>query len=195
MNSNKLAHFMSIVLGPHVWFLVLLIVLLTKTGLTSGQMWTLLPVSLIFQILVPMIYLQWYLKSRKITAWDLPKREDRFLPLAATFVSYLISLVLIYIYGNQLIFNLNVIFLLLIATVSLITVFWKISLHTALNTAGALFINFLFGWQLPILYLLIPVIAWARYKLGRHNIKQLLAGTAVSGLIILVAFYYFGYTK
>lgn len=148
---------------------------------------------LIFQFVVPFVYIYIALKLGIVSAWDLPKRQERYILLIVYFVSSLISLALVKIIGNEFLFNLNLIFLALTVSISLITIFWKISIHTSVNTAGAILLNFLFGWQLPWLYLIIPIVFWSRYKLKRHTFMQLLAGITLSATVVLGGLFYFGY--
>lgn len=188
MHSKKLAEIISIILGPHFWLPLLLVVFFTKTQLTSEQIKILLPTMLIFQVIVPISYIFIALKLKKVSAWDLPIKEERYFILSLMFISYLITLLMTYVYGNLLIFHLNLILFILLTITSFITYFWKISIHAILNTFGAIFINFLFNWQFPIIYLVIPIIIWARYKLGRHDFKQLLAGIILGIFVVWEAF-------
>lgn len=191
--KEKVAKYLSIILGPHVWLPVLIIVILFKTGLNNNQLLILFPSVFILQLIIPISYIYLSLKMKKITAWDLPKREERYKFLAITLASYILSTTLTYIFGNKMLFDLSLIILLLLVMVSVITFFWKISLHTTLNTAGSVLINFLFGWQFPWLYLTIPVIFWARFTLKRHDKLQLIGGILASSIFTLAALKYLGY--
>src|SRR5258708_411972 len=109
----------------------------------------------------------------------------RVLPLIFYFIVLLRSgitpnqLIFIYFYGNKLLFDLNLITILILVVVGVITRFWKISFHASLITGTVILTNFLFNWSLPFLYLLIPVVLWARFVLKHHNLNQLLAGSLV----------------
>lgn len=192
MALQSFAKFLSIILGP-VWLPILLAVMLFQTGLSTHQIYLLFPIILLLQFIIPFTYLYIALKLGTISVWDIPKREERYTLLAIYFVSSAISLALIRHFGNDFFFNLNLIFFVLTIAVSVITHFWKISVHTILNTAGAIILNFFFNWQLPWLFLLVPMVFWSRYKLRRHTPKQLLVGTLVSAIIILGGLFYFRY--
>lgn len=181
MNKDKLARALSILLGPQVWLPLLITSILLKSGLTSSQLSILFPGLVIFQIFVPLISVYIALRLKKVTGWDLPKREERYWFLILTLVSYLFSIALIYFFGNKFLLNLSLIFFVLIIVISIITYFWKISLHASINTVGPILLNFLFSWQLPWLYLSVPLVYWARLKLKRHTLWQLIAGSIISG--------------
>lgn len=189
MTQVNLAKILSIILGPQVWLPTLLIILLLRANLSFNQLIILAPVLLFFQFLIPLAYLYVAKRLGKEVAWDLPRRKDRFLFLGVCILSYQIALIVIYFYGNSFLFNFSLIPLFLLLILSAITLFWKISLHSSLNTTGAILLNFLFGWNLPWLYLTIPIIFWARIKLKRHTFIQLLAGVIVSGVLILGSLY------
>lgn len=193
MKSEKIAGIVSILLGPHIWLPVLLVASLFRSGLTSSQLYILFPSLIIFQILIPIAYIHIALRLGKVSAWDLPKKEERYLFLGISFASYLISVLVIYFFGNQLLLSLSLIILVLLTVLAIITYFWKISLHTSMNTGGAILLDFLFNWQIPWVFLMIPIIFWSRLLLKRHNFAQLIAGIIVSGGITLGALYYLKY--
>jgi hypothetical protein len=58
---------------------------------------------------------------------------------------------------------------------------------------AALSINFLFDWNLPLLYLTIPVIFWARLRLKKHTVSQLIMGIIVTTIVLLGGLGFFGY--
>lgn len=193
LNFETVAKQLSIILGPHLWLPIILIASVFKTGLTSHQIIILLPLLFILQFLIPASYLLLAVKLKKSSSWDLPLRKERYPFLLLTSSIFLVSLLLVYRFGNQLLFHLQIIEVSLLFLLSIITRFWKISLHLSLNTAGSILINFLFGWQLPFLFLSIPIIAWARYYLKRHTVAQLLGGILVSALWTTFLLSYFKY--
>lgn len=193
--KKKLAEILSVLLGPQSWLPILLIAFLFKTGLTTQQKLILFPMILILQVIIPLLYLYMAPKLRWAEAWDLPNQEERFPFFVLILVANLISLITIYFLGTKLLFFLvSLLFTLMIITM-IITYFWKLSLHISLNTFGAIMVNFLFGWEFPIIYLSIPIIFWARLTLGRHSIFQLIAPIILNIVFIFSAFYLFGYLK
>lgn len=184
--SQKLAKYLSIILGPQTWIPALYIIMILRTGLSNHQVLILLPSMLLLQVIIPLGYLYLAPKVGLATAWDLPKRQERYLFLLIVFITATISLFLTYQFGTKLLFNLNILLLILLVVLSLITYYWKISLHASLNTVGSILINFLFDWHLWFLYLTIPIIFWARLKLRKHTFSQLLAGIIISALFMFL---------
>lgn len=193
MNEEKIAKYLSIILGPEVWFPVLILLFILKTGLIANQVLILLPNLIFFQLLLPAGILYWLIKTKRVSDWDIRKRQERFIILPIFLISTLVALVLVYHFGTALFFHLYLIMWLAACLGILITYFWKISLHAILNTTGTIIVNFLFAWQLPYLYLLIPVVAWARYHNKHHTIPQILAGVLVTLVIVLGTLKLFSY--
>lgn len=79
---------------------------------------------------------------------------------------------------------------LLLVAAQLLNRFFKSSLHVSLNTYLA-FLLLLFTPMVGVLLLLlVPIIAWSRWQLGRHTISELLLGGALGllfgGLLLCV---------
>lgn len=191
MSPNKFAEFISEIIGPLLWMPLLLLLLIFKTGLSKDQIIVLFPLLIFLLVIIPFAYLFVALKLKWVDKWDLPKREERRPMLVILFVCSLISLELINHLGNKLMFDL---YILLITTgfiTSVITIFWKISIHMVLDTTVIFFINYLFGWHLWPIFILIPLVAWARLRLRRHTPAQLLAGTTLATVIFFAGLKYF----
>jgi len=193
MNATKIAKLLSVLLGPQMWLPVLFLATILRSGLTSQQLVILFPSILFLEVVIPLSYLYLAPKMGLATAWDLPKRKERYPFLALVFINNLVSLFLAHQFGTRLLFDLNILLITCLIVLFTITTHWQISLHTALNTFGGILINFLFGWNLLLLYITIPIIFWARLTLNKHSTIQLLTGIVVSGLIALGGLRYLGY--
>lgn len=193
MSKERLARDISFILGPQVWFPVLLLLFFFKTGLTQQQIFILAPLLILFQIIIPFVVLYWLIKTKKVSDWDIRKREERYQVLPIFVLSTFAGLFSVYYVGTILFFNLFLTLWLTAFVGVVITYKWKISLHLILNTAAVILVNFLFHWQLPFLYFLIPLVAWARYTNKHHTILQLVGGIVVSATIVLLSFKYLLY--
>lgn len=175
------------------WLPIIYICLLSKTNLTSNQLRKIIPAIIIFQLIIPLGYILFLYFKKEISDFDMTKRKERIKPLSVTTISIFVSLILIYFSGNKFIIFFFLMIFILIFVNTLITLFWKISFHMAANTIAAILLNFLFDWQLPYLYILIPLIFWSRLKLKKHTVAQLIGGFLVNGLIIFFLLKSFGY--
>jgi membrane-associated phospholipid phosphatase len=70
----------------------------------------------------------------------------------------------------------------------LLTLWWKVSLHTAAASGTAAILVLSFG---PLFILALPpivLVAWSRIRLGDHTPAQTLAGAALGGLVATAVF-------
>ena len=191
--SKKIAEYISFILGGYVWLPVIFILIIFNSNLGKQQLLIIAPSVLILQVIIPLLYLLIGARLGWIGDSELSKREERKPFLIMMIILSLISLSIIYFFGNSFIFNLNIILITLLLILLAITNYWKISLHASLNTSAAIIINFLFDWRLSPLFLTIPLIFWSRLELKKHTLNQLVAGIIVSASIILLGFGLFGY--
>jgi membrane-associated phospholipid phosphatase len=80
-----------------------------------------------------------------------------------------------------------VIVVLLLAT--LITRFWKISLHLVGVTGAVTAYTLLFGPLFLVLSPLVVCVGWARWRVGAHTPWQAVAGTVLAGSLTVVIFW------
>lgn len=193
MSSKKLAKILSVILGPHVWTPLLFLLVLYKSNLTLPQSKIIFPTMLVLQVVIPIGYLLLAPKLEWVSQWDMKNKKERIPSFILMFFLTIISLIIIYLFGNKLLLHLNLTFLVLLVTLLVITIYWRISLHSSLNTAASIIVNFLFHWKAPLLYITIPIIMWARLKLSKHTVSQVVAGVIVTSLISLAGLALFGY--
>ena len=68
-------------------------------------------------------------------------------------------------------------------TILVITLKWKISVHTAGVAGPVTFIVLFFGFAYSLLYLLLIPVAWARLKMKAHTRAQVILGAVVAVLV------------
>jgi membrane-associated phospholipid phosphatase len=82
-------------------------------------------------------------------------------------------------------------FTLSTVVVQYITRYWKISTHALGITAPLVALSMLYGRQpLPFL-VLIPAVCWARVYLKAHTIAQVIAGSTLGAVSVVLFFYLF----
>lgn len=193
MTQQKIAKIISVIFGIRVLPFILFTIVLLRSGLTPNQLLLVTPITIFLLILVPIFYIFFAIRLKMAKNWDLSNKEERYGFIKTSLISGFLALLFIYFYGNQILFHLNLITIIILVVIGVITKFWKISFHASLITGTVILINFLFSWSLPILYLLIPMVIWARLTLKQHTLAQLLAGSLVSGGITFGGLYLFGY--
>ena len=140
-------------------------------------------------ILMPLLYVVWLLKSGRIADFHLPNRRDRTGPFVVFLLCGLVALGLLVYLGAPASFVAPVIALLFqTLLLFLITLTWQVSIHTA-STAGLVtFAVLALGIGAAALFVLVPLVGWARIHLRRHTLAQTLAGALVGCSSFLLLF-------
>jgi len=117
----------------------------------------------------------------KVSDLHLQNREERLLPLCCTLVSMIIGTVLLHRLGaaREIVWA-GVAYITNSVVFSAITPLWKISFHSSVATGCftvlVMLVNPLFGW----LFLLVPLISWARVYRKRHTLLQTVVGAVLA---------------
>jgi membrane-associated phospholipid phosphatase len=157
-------------------------------------LWTAL--CIVFGSLIPFIFILILYKKKKINDLHVPKREERIKPTLVTLVSYMLGFFVFYILRSPV--YLRAIFFgsfLTVIVLVLITYFWKISFHTSWITFFCITYYIIFGKWAILLAVCIPLIAWARVRIKRHSVAQVIAGSAVTVITAFFGFSFFGMLK
>ena len=72
---------------------------------------------------------------------------------------------------------------------TLINLWWKISIHTAIVAASATVLVLLYGWMAAASVALVPLTAWARVELESHSLAQTVSGALLASLLVIFMFY------
>ncbi len=186
---NKFARTLSYIFdGSYISipvFIIICLRIVDNVFLALG--WAIL--CLIFATIIPFLYI--FILFRKKLVYDihLPKKENRIKPLIVAIISYVMGFFVLYVLGAPVflkaIFALSLINAVILTT---ITYFWKISFHTSWITITSISFYILFGRWMLLLLLLILLIGWARVKIKRHTIMQVVMGAAISAIVALFIF-------
>ncbi len=196
--ANAVSYFLNPLIFPPVGFT--LIAAHFRAG--AGEILATLGVSLVFFCLIPLLYVVGLIRAGRVESLEIRDRNSRLGPLLVGIASYALgALVLSYIVDGPalpLIVAFAALFPINTAIILLINLRWKISLHMT-SLAGfvsVLLFTALTVWRdLPAgletaltiatvgpLLPLIPLLMWARVRVGAHTRGQVVAG-ALFGLI------------
>ncbi|MBC7328742.1 hypothetical protein H5T88_00105 [bacterium] len=194
LDRKKLADFFSLLFHPSA---VAIYLFGSATFFTQGEIyvriaWALL--AIFFSALMPALVVLGLLKMGLLSDADISNRAERVRPyILITFFYFLGSFLLLHfpphpinkVYGTLMSCYATV---TLVGTI--ITYFWKISMHLA-GLAGPLTAA-IFFWKLPAVPFLISLLplSWARLYLRKHNIWQVLAGIMMSSLVTYLTCYF-----
>jgi hypothetical protein len=120
---------------------------------------------------------------------DISNRKQRPLLYSFAIALSLVYLLFLYILKAPFVLFLGVIALALgLAVGDFINTKIKASLHVGTLVAFITTLVEVYGFYLVFLYLLVPVVAWARIKTHNHTIREIVAGGIV-GFILTLAVY------
>jgi membrane-associated phospholipid phosphatase len=160
---------------------------LLASTLSSPRAWRWAGVYVFLAIVTPILYMFWLLSHGWISDLDVQLREERARPLIFTIACAGVAWLVLALGGAPL--EMVVVaggLWLQMAVIFGITLWWKISVHSAAAAGVATLIWSLVGTTLPLLAGVV-IIAWSRVRLRRHTVAQTIAGAALGFAIFLVA--------
>jgi hypothetical protein len=151
-------------------------------------------ICLLFGTIVPYLYIVLLYRRKEIDDMHIPRKEDRIKPMIVSSISYVACLFVLYILNGPL-FLKSIFAVSAVSAVifTVITYFWKISLHTSWITFVVITFNILFGRWMLLMIPLIPVIGWARVRIKKHTVNQVVFGVGVTTLTSFLIYYNYGF--
>lgn len=189
-NDEAIARWVSHVISPHIVGVVVTSVV--SLNFSDNPLETLqwLAVLLPLAVVPPLIYLFWLVHNGTLEDIYMPERSTRVRPLTVLMIWLLICLGLVrYWEAPSIVESFVLIALVLIAVLSMVTLFWKISFHGATISAAAAATMMVAGSYAWPVMLLVPLVGWSRIRLERHTPRQVIYGSLVGALIALIVVY------
>ena len=156
----------------------------------SAAAWLWAGLHLILTIGVPMIYIAHKVRRGEITDIHMRVREQRIRPMLLTLMlAVLVSTLMWFGGASQVILLFSLMGVFQVGFLLLVTLRWKISGHGAAIGSMAVFLFGLFGSAAIPGFAAVPLVAWARLRLNRHDLAQTVAGSLVGIGFMLVVLY------
>ena len=175
-----------------VWLIPGMLALAAGWSLINGLRWRFILILLLIDGLIPFLYFVHLLSTKEVSDWDTTKREQRVKLYGFTLAAHSIGAILALLLGKIVLAKILFLFLILAAVFTLITLRWKISIHTGVSSAAVVFLGLLFGAHWLWLFLIVAIVAWARVILKKHTFWQAIIGAGLAGGIIALGFYVLG---
>lgn len=150
--------------------------------------------SFLFGTVVPYLYIWFLYKKKKINDMHISEKEDRIKPLVVACISYIIFFIILYVLKGPL-FLKSIFAVIIVSTVilTIITYFWKICLHASGITFMVITFIILFGKWMLLMIPLIPLIGWARVRIKKHTVNQVILGAGITAVITFLIYYNYGF--
>ena len=184
--ADGLANTLSGVACPPV--LAAVMMALAASMDATAQAWRFAGLYIGLAIATPILYLVWLMRRGTVSDLDVRIRAERWRPLLAAQLGMAVALVIFLAAGASPLMIALAGGLLAYTSVAFgITMWWKISMHSAAAAAIAALMVTQIGPHAYPLLAGIPLMAWARIRLKRHTLAQTIAGAALGTAALLVA--------
>lgn len=190
MEKLKIAKIVSTLTQPPIitipLFLIICYVISLENGVLNFNKFVACEiVSLIFASLLPMVIILLWAKIIN-TDNDISNRQDRYVPLIVGIVSYFIGvLVSLFLNLDNFLTVLLLCYSVNTGVVLLITIKWKISVHTTGISGPIAALILLLGPVGAAIALIYPIVIWSRVLLKKHTLAQAISG-GVQGFFLTV---------
>ncbi len=134
-------------------------------------------------VVTPVLVVAMRIRRRQVRDVELTRREERLVPQAAAAASLLVAwLVLLALAAPRPMTLLAAGLALQSFIVLLVTLRWKISVHSAAAAVAGTLIALALHWFVPAT-LVVAAVAWSRWHLDRHTLAQIVAGAALGAVV------------
>ncbi|MFF1902688.1 hypothetical protein [Kitasatospora sp. NPDC058218] len=184
---ERTARIVTETLAPaHLVIALLLLVGAHSTEGWSGTGWGLL--AALFCGVVPLGIIALGVRRGTLTDKHIRIRRQRVVPMAASLLSVVAGVALLYALDAPAEVGALVVAMLAgLVSALAVTVWWQVSLHNAVAGGAAMILVLAFGPVVLPLAAAAPVaVGWSRLVLKAHTPAQVLAGTALGGICALV---------
>ncbi len=187
----RIALVTSVIFSPLIVPIITAVFVIEKLAHTRQEVYLWLTVVAIFVSILPTLAIVLLYRFSKVSNIHLHTKEERLIPLCITFLSMLVGIfVLNWIGANNTVIWMCQAYIINTVIFTCITPFWKISFHTSVATGCIIVLALIVNIYLLGLFLLIPLIAWARIYRKRHTTLQAIFGTLVA-LANTLLYYHF----
>ncbi|MCD4784488.1 MAG: hypothetical protein K8T10_11760 [Candidatus Eremiobacteraeota bacterium] len=194
--KDRIALYLSAALSPFILIPVFIFIVCFTFSRNTFELIQSFVTCFFFSTVVPFANVFIALKRNKITDIHVAELAQRREPFIVSLVSILIgTLVLHYMKVPREIVILGWVMFLNGFIFFIISLFWKISMHSSI-LAGIIaslmiLVNVNYAWG----FILLPLLIWARMHRQRHNIYQGIIAIVIAVVGLFIFFGFFGYPK
>ncbi len=173
--------------APTATVLILAVALHSAASPAAALRWAVL--AILFGCILPSLYIIRGVRRRQLSDHHVRVREQRALPILVGLASVLVGLALVVMLGAPRDLIAVVVAMAAGLVVSLlITLVWKLSVHTGTVAGTVIILALVFGPALLVLEVFSFLVGWARVELGDHTPAQAIAGGIIGALVAALTF-------
>lgn len=187
--DRRLARWISELFSPPLLAIAGLLLAAFEIQTTSAWLWA--GYYMLLAIFIPVLYIIWKVRHHEITDFHMSLREQRIKPMTLSLACALTACLSLWAGEAPLVLRvLAVMGVFQIAFLLIVTFRWKISGHSAAIASLAVFLIGIYGSLAAPALLAIPLVAWARLRLNRHDLPQTIAGALVGASFTMVLLFW-----
>ena len=181
---SLLARIVTEALAPAWIATALLVAVAIHTAPTPAEAIRWGVVSALFASVLPFLYVVYEVRRRRVTDRHVSVRTQRPVPMLIAAGSILLGVAILVLGGAPRALVALVVAMLAGVLVTLvITLRWKISVHSATLAGAVVIVVLVFGIPFLPLVALCALVGWARVEVGAHTPRQVVIGEAVGAVI------------
>lgn len=179
------AYLISIVFDPVLLIPLVFLLIIQSSKTESVGLWQ-LSVLMFFYLILPFLAFLLLLKTGRIKDWWMSRREDRYLIYFLVLIFHAGAVLVSWFWFDYVeLAGVLGAFWLLLLSLTIANIYTKVSIHVAVSSAFAWWLTFNNGWeQWWWTWLVIPVVAWSRYRLKKHTVVQSLLAFVLTIIIL-----------
>jgi hypothetical protein len=171
----------SVIFSPFLVPIATILIIVQTYAFATGQAFLWSAIVTLFVSVLPMLYIFILFRLGRISDLHLAIREQRMLPLFFAMTSAFVGTAVLYLLDAPREIVWAVVAYVVNAVVfTAITPHWKISFHSGVTAGCITVLILLVDVRFGGLFVLLPLIAWARVHRKRHTLLQTLVGAVVS---------------
>jgi len=183
--QTRWARWISNVFSPPL--MIVAGVCLAAGSLGTASAWQWAAQYLLVALVAPTSFVAWQFIRGRLTSIEMHLRSERIQPYLVSLLCSLAAWLWLRLgMAPALLTLLAGVGVVQVALMLAVTLFWKISAHSASIAGVVMLAVSLFGAIALPLVILVPVVGWARVNLRRHSLMQVAAGSVLgAGLMAL----------
>ncbi|OIJ91678.1 phosphatase PAP2 family protein [Streptomyces colonosanans] len=186
-SSQRAARLISDKLHPKTWIVAVCLMIGWHADHLRGVVWSL--VGVLFAAVIPILFIDHGIKQGRWGDRNVGARKARLLVMAVILLSVLTCFALMTTLDAPRVLSALVASMLVtLASLALVTLAWKISVHQAVSAGAVIMLAQSYGPWALLGYILVAVVGWSRVELRDHTPAQVIVGTLLGSAVAAATF-------
>ncbi|MGW7437612.1 hypothetical protein [Streptomyces sp. NPDC054849] len=186
-SRSRAARLITDGLDPKTWIVADTILIGWHTSRLAGIGWGLL--GCLFAAVIPLAFITYGVRRGRWADRHVGQRQQRIIVMTFIIASVATGIVSLRVFSApQTMIALIAAMLVTLAALLAVTPVWKISVHAAVSSGSVAMLAMTYGPWVLLACPLVAAVGWSRVALEDHTLAQVLAGTAVGGVVAAVTF-------